>query len=124
MLWIAFMLAIMFALTGCEVRQPARVETAFVQGSKRTINLGGKKSVNLLPANAENILAVQETFSHYCLVCHVLDGQNTGVPFVDRMSPPVPPLISAAEQRYTDGHLKWIIDNGISPSGMRPRRKY
>jgi hypothetical protein len=21
-------------------------------------------------------------------------------------------------QRYTDGQLKWILDNGISPSGM------
>ncbi len=52
------------------------------------------------------------------MVCHGLDGQNTGVPFADRMSPPVPPLNSTAVQKYTDGQLKWIIDNGIFPSGM------
>jgi mono/diheme cytochrome c family protein len=30
----------------------------------------------------------------------------------------VPALNSAAVQKYTDGQLKWIIDNGIFPSGM------
>jgi hypothetical protein len=28
------------------------------------------------------------------------------------------PLNSAAVQKYTDGQLKWVIDHGISPSGM------
>jgi mono/diheme cytochrome c family protein len=47
-----------------------------------------------------------------------MDGQNTGVPFVDRMSPPVPSLASDSVQKYTDGQLKWVIDYGIEPSGM------
>ena len=47
-----------------------------------------------------------------------MDGQNTGVPFADRMEPPVPSLASAGVQQYTDGQLKWVIDNGIAPSGM------
>ena len=34
------------------------------------------------------------------------------------MSPPVPELSSVAVQRYSDGQLKWVIDNGIFPSGM------
>jgi len=34
------------------------------------------------------------------------------------MSPPVPSLASAEVQSYSDGQLKWIIDNGIYPSGM------
>jgi mono/diheme cytochrome c family protein len=34
------------------------------------------------------------------------------------MSPPVPSLASAEVQQYSDGQLKWIIDNGIWPSGM------
>ena len=82
------------------------------------MSVGGKKDVNPLPATAENIHTGQKNFSNYCMVCHGLDGQNTGVPFADRMSPPVPPLNSAAVQKYTDGQLKWIIDNGIFPSGM------
>jgi mono/diheme cytochrome c family protein len=34
------------------------------------------------------------------------------------MSPPIPSLASAEVQRYSDGQLKWIIENGLSPSGM------
>jgi mono/diheme cytochrome c family protein len=52
------------------------------------------------------------------MVCHGLDGQNTGVPFADRMSPPVPLLNLPAVQAYRDGQLKWVVDNGIFPSGM------
>jgi len=104
--------------TACQVRQPGTVETAFMQGIKRKVTVGGKKDANPLPPSEENIRAGQQNFSHYCVVCHGLDGQNTGVPFADRMSPPVPPLNSNAVQRYTDGQLKWIIDHGISPSGM------
>jgi hypothetical protein len=51
-----------------------------VQGFKRTRSVGGKKDVNPLPANAENIRAVQESLSNYCLVWPGLDGQNRGVP--------------------------------------------
>jgi mono/diheme cytochrome c family protein len=47
-----------------------------------------------------------------------MDGQNTGVPFADAMSPPVPSLSSSKIQSYTDGQLKWVIDYGIAPSGM------
>jgi mono/diheme cytochrome c family protein len=51
-----------------------------------------------------------------------MDGQNTGVPFADSMSPPVPSLNSSEVQTYTDGQLKWVIDNGIEPSGMPASR--
>ena len=56
------------------------------------------------------------------MVCHGLDGQNTGVPFATTVSPPVPSLASAEVQAYTDGQLKWIIENGIYPSGMPPSK--
>ena len=104
--------------SACQVRQPGAIETALAQTFKRRLSVGGKKEPNPLRADAENIRAGQENFSHYCMVCHGLDGQNTGVPFADRMSPPVPMLNSPAVQGYTDGQLKWIIDNGIFPSGM------
>ena len=112
------LLVLPFALVGCQARQPGRFETAIAQGFKRKISVRGKSESNPLAASAETIQAGQENFSHYCVVCHGLDGQNTGVPFADRMSPPVPPLNSPEVQRYTDGQLKWVIDNGIFPSGM------
>jgi len=45
-------------------------------------------------------------------------ARNTGVPFANRMSPPVPLLSGKEIQAYTDGQLKWVIDYGIWPSGM------
>jgi cytochrome c len=111
-------LLLMVVLAGCRGRQPGSLETSLVQSAKRHITVRGRGDLNPLPATQENIHAGRETFSSYCMVCHGLDGQNTGVPFADRMSPPVPELSSPAVQAYSDGQLKWIIDNGIFPSGM------
>ncbi|HEY3703884.1 MAG TPA: cytochrome c [Terracidiphilus sp.] len=79
---------------------------------------GNKKQKNPLGATPKTVADGKEAFGHYCVVCHGLDGQNTGVPFADRMSPPVPSLASKEVQQYTDGQLKWVIDYGIWPSGM------
>jgi mono/diheme cytochrome c family protein len=80
--------------------------------------VGNKKAKNPLPDNAASLADGKEAFSHYCVACHGMDGQNTGVPFADRTSPPIPSLASPDVQRYTDGQLKWILDNGLWPSGM------
>ena len=114
--------AALLVLAGCQVRTPGAIETSFIDGAKRRITVRGSADVNPLPASAENIRAGQRNFAAYCMVCHGLDGQNTGVPFADKMSPPVPLLNSRAVQAYTDGQLHWIIRNGISPSGMPAAR--
>jgi mono/diheme cytochrome c family protein len=106
------------ALGGCKASPPGKWETAAMTRAKRTIFVGGKKDKNPLPPSQENIALGRESFSHYCAACHGLDGQNTGVPFANRMSPPVPSLASAGVQAYADGQLKWVIDNGLWPSGM------
>ena len=85
---------------------------------KHDMSVRNKTETNPLASSADTLKDGREAFSHYCVVCHGLDGQNTGVPFADRMSPPVPSLAGNEVQSYTDGQLKWIIDNGISPSGM------
>lgn len=114
---ICLILALIF-LEGCQVRTPGTLETTFVDGAKRRITIGGRSDVNPLPATADNVKKGQSNFGAYCVVCHGLDGQNTGVPFAGKMSPPVPPLNSPAVQSYSDGQLHWIIRNGVSPSGM------
>jgi len=103
---------------GCKVGRPGTIERNVVVGAKHHITVGNRAEKNPLPFNPENLAAGKEAFGHYCIVCHGLDGQNTGVPFAERMSPPVPSLASEEVQSYTDGQLKWVIDNGISPSGM------
>ncbi len=105
-------------LAGCGVSSPGRVETFVINGVKHHVTVGGKKDRNPLPATPENIDAGRRAFGYYCYACHGLDGQNTGVPFADRMSPPVPPLSSASVQGYADGQVRRIIENGVSPSGM------
>jgi cytochrome c553 len=103
---------------GCRVSPPGKMERSFVVATKHRITVGGRSAKNPLPFTTENLAEGKEAFSHYCVACHGLDGQNTGVPFADKMSPPLPSLASSEVQDYTDGQLKWIIDNGISPSGM------
>jgi len=103
---------------GCQSRTPGTAETTAMTWIKRKILVGNKKAVNPLPSTPETILAGRIAFSHYCFTCHGLDGQNTGVPFAETVSPPVPSLKSPQVQKYTDGQLKSVIANGIFPSGM------
>lgn len=118
----AFISIVALLLIGCQVRTPGTLEAKLMQGAKRRITVGGRSDVNPVTASDENIAAGERNFTSYCMVCHGLDGQNTGVPFAEKMSPPVPPLSSASVQAYSDGQLHWIIQNGISPSGMPASR--
>jgi mono/diheme cytochrome c family protein len=116
------LLCIATLLLGCKATPPGKWETAAMTKIKHSITIRGKGAINPLASTAPNIESGRDAFSHYCAACHGLDGQNTGVPFADSMSPPVPTLTSSEVQSYMDGQLKWIIDNGISPSGMPASR--
>jgi len=106
------------SMAGCSVSPPGRLETSLAVQVKRRLTVSGKKDRNPLPSDAETIHSGLRAFSHYCVSCHGLDGQNTGVPFAAAMSPPVPDLNSSQVQAYSDGQLHWIIRNGLYPSGM------
>jgi mono/diheme cytochrome c family protein len=105
-------------LAGCKADPPSKVETNTVTLAKHHLFIRNKDQKNPLPSNSGTWSDGKEAFSHYCVACHGMDGQNTGVPFADHISPPIPLLTSKEVQSYTDGQLKWILDNGISPSGM------
>lgn len=105
-------------LAGCKATPPGKLETRTVSFAKHHVLIGNRKQKNPLPDTPQSRADGREAFSHYCVVCHGMDGQNTGVPFVEHISPPIPSLASAEVQSYTDGQLKWILDNGIWPSGM------
>jgi mono/diheme cytochrome c family protein len=110
--------ALLLALAGCKAKPPNTFETWFVTAAKHRLFVGNRLQKNPFPATPDVIAGGKEAFSHYCVACHGMDGQNTGVPFVDHISPPIPSLASPDVQRYSDGQLKWVIDNGIWPSGM------
>lgn len=110
--------AICIALTACRATPPNRVETTVVDWTKHNITVRGKTNRNPIAATPEKIESGKQIFGFYCVVCHGRDGQNTGVPFAKTISPPIPSLASPHIQSYTDGQLKWVIENGIEPSGM------
>lgn len=115
---LLFGIVAVFALGGCKGKPPSKAEASLIWGWKHHLSVRGKEQRNPLHATPEVIASGRQAFSHDCAACHGLDGQKTGVPFADRMSPPVPSLASKNVQQYTDGQLKWIIQNGIWPSGM------
>ena len=105
-------------LSGCKVSQPGSVETKLMTQMKQKVTVGGKDDKNPVPDTQAAIDEGKGHFMHHCQICHGNDGQNTGVPFAQQMSPPVADLKSEDVQGFTDGQLKWIIQNGINPSGM------
>jgi mono/diheme cytochrome c family protein len=114
----ALLLVVFFAIAGCKASAPGKMEHGVMKWTKHTLTVRKKSDRNPLQPTQENLAEGKEAFSHYCVACHGMDGQNTGVPFADYMSPPIPSLNSPEVQSYTDGQLKWVIDNGIKPSGM------
>ena len=108
----------LLVFAGCKVSKPGSLESSFVKSVKRSVTIGGKDVKSPLADTAKNQNEGAEHFQHHCQICHGLDGHATGVPFAQQMSPPVPDLSAKDIQDYTDGQLKWIIENGIGPSGM------
>jgi cytochrome c553 len=106
------------AMAGCKAGEPGKVEKSVVTGIKHEMTIGGKNDKNPVPDTPEAAKEGGEHFQHHCQICHGLDGRNTGVPFAAKMSPPVADLSTKDVQDYADGQLKWIIENGIGPSGM------
>jgi mono/diheme cytochrome c family protein len=111
-------LIFVLALAGCKAGKPGGLERSVITGIKHEVTIGGKDLKNPVPDTADAQKEGAEHFQHHCQICHGLDGQNTGVPFALKMAPPVADLASKDIQEYTDGQLKWIVENGIGPSGM------
>jgi len=103
---------------GCKVNKPGSMESKVMTEVKQKVTVGGKDDQIPVPDTPANVEEGKGHFGHHCQICHGLDGQNTGVPFAQQMSPPVADLKTKDVQDYTDGQLHWIIVNGINPSGM------
>jgi len=113
---VGFLGVALVVLSGCKATPPGKFESGVMNVAKHRVFVRGRREKNPLAMSAETLDEGKEAFGHYCVACHGMDGQNTGVPFT--MSPPAPSLASQEVQSYSDGQLKWVIDNGIWPSGM------
>src|SRR3984957_16275041 len=96
-------LGLSLLLCGCKVSRPSPLERTVVVATEHDLTVGNRLQKNPLPLTKETLTAGKEAFNHYCVVCHGLDGQATGVPFADRMAPPIPSLASRQVQDYSDG---------------------
>ena len=105
-------------LSGCKATPPGRIESYAVIRAKRWLLVPNSHKAIPLAATSANIEFGRASYSRYCNACHGSDGAGAGVAFDQHMSPPVPSLVSAQVQAYSDSQLKWIIDNGLWPSGM------
>jgi mono/diheme cytochrome c family protein len=114
---------LLLGLAACGASPPGRAWTAVATAVKHHLTVGDAGRRNPLPALPANVQRGRADFSHYCVVCHGLDGHATGVPFAAALDPPVPDLGSPAVQGYSDGQLHWIVENGLAPSGMPAGRK-
>lgn len=109
----------LLVLLSCKAREgPGKFESTIAKEVKQKITIGGKEWKNPVPDTPDSQKEGGDHFQHHCMICHGLDGHATGVPFANKMDPSVPDLSSRDVQGYTDGQLKWIIQNGIAPSGM------
>lgn len=116
--YAALFAMLVIGVAGCEVRKPGSLENKVGVLLKQKVMVGGKDWKNPLPDKPDIVMAGGEHFKHRCQTCHGYDGHATGVPFESQLYPPIPDLGSEDVQGYTDGQLKFVIQNGISPSGM------
>ena len=115
---VALVAGLLLLARGAAAKPTGKLEMFVITTAKHRLLVGNKYARNPIPANSQNILEGKQTFSHYCYACHGLDGQRTGVPFANAMSPPLPSLTSQSVQSYSDGQLFWVIKNGLWPTGM------
>ena len=114
---LAVVVAALIILISCKVTGPGNVESRLAIATKQVV-IGGKDWKNPTPDTPDVVAEGRGHFQHHCQICHGNDGHGTGVPFKDKMSPPVIDLGEKSVQDYSDGQLKWIITNGIRFTGM------
>lgn len=106
-------------LLGCTAdKQPSQEETNLANAAKDVaIPLEAGKKKNPVPDTEEAVSQGQEAFLGSCVQCHGADGRaNTDVG--RSMAPPAMDLTSAHVQHWSDAELFWIIQNGVSHTGM------
>jgi mono/diheme cytochrome c family protein len=82
----------------------AKLRRGQIAQKTKEVTIGGKDWMNPTPDDAESQRRAAEHFRHHCQFCHGLDGQNTGVPYADKMSPGVADLASTPRRSIAMGN--------------------
>ena len=81
--WSALLIFHLLLISGCRVSKSGSTESEMANQVKHKITVGGKDTVNPIPATNASITEGREHFGHHCQICHGLDGEATGVPLVE-----------------------------------------
>ncbi len=100
---------------------PSEMETLIINKLKN-LEIPESASAAAVAATDENLLEGGEQYNYHCAVCHDLEGDADST-LAKAFYPPVADLTDAHVQAYSDGQLKWIVENGIRFTGM-PGWKY
>jgi mono/diheme cytochrome c family protein len=97
--------------------KPTAAETAAVGTAKLWLIPESREAGVPPPKTEQAILDGGEHYNERCAVCHDLSG-DADSKFAKSFYPSISDLLSKRVQSYSDGQLKWIIDNGIRYTGM------
>jgi mono/diheme cytochrome c family protein len=98
--------------------EPSDIEAFMINKLKNMKIPESSSSAAAVVSNTdENILSGGEHYGHHCAVCHDLEGDADSL-LAKAFYPPVADLTADYVQKYTDGQLKWIVENGIRFTGM------
>ena len=99
-------------------KKPSNFEYAIANFAlAQSIPASAKQRMNPVEATPENLRKGKDDFHDHCAVCHDDDGTGK-TPVAAGMSPEVPDLHAAHVQKWTDGELFFIINNGVRFTGM------
>ena len=116
---ITAILACVVYLSSCTAkRKPLPLERTFANMAKDVvIPIEAHNTKDPVPPSGEAIKSGEQVYLEDCALCHGADGHgytNLG----RHMYPPAMDLTSPHVQHWTNGDLFWIIQNGISLTGM------
>lgn len=106
-------------LSGCAAkRKPLPLEKTLANMAKDVaIPIEAHNAKDPIPPSAEAVKTGQQIYMQNCALCHGMDGH--GYTDIGRhMYPPAMDLTSPHVQHWSNGDLFWIIQNGISLTGM------
>ena len=110
---------VVLLLSNCTAnRKPSTVEQALANAAKDVvIPLEAENLKNPLAPTPEIIKKGFETYQRSCSLCHSADGHAHNQ-LGEAMYPPAMDLTSPHVQHWTEAELFWIIQNGVSLTGM------
>jgi mono/diheme cytochrome c family protein len=98
-------------------RKPGQLENSLADYvTSNWIHRHAANQTNPISPTPENLKAGQGDFEEHCATCHGLDGSGENR-FEADFYPPIPKLTDLA-QKFSDGEIYFIVENGIAMSGM------